>query len=101
MKTCPLNVYPLTLNFYIAKLGYAGVYFFFLILLQNIDSNDVVYPQSMYRAKLLKIFFFLMKFSIFRAEKNLYILHGRVFVMLDTLFSYLLHKDICKSNVVP
>ena len=24
-KTCPCNVYPLELHFYIAKLGYAGV----------------------------------------------------------------------------
>ena len=29
-KTCPCNVYPLEPHFYIAKLGYAGVYLFFL-----------------------------------------------------------------------
>ena len=28
MKTCPYNVYPLEPHFYIAKLGYAGVYLF-------------------------------------------------------------------------
>ena len=56
-KTCPCNVYPLGPHFYIAKLGCAGVYLFFLFLLQNIDygyslepprrggSNG--YPQSM------------------------------------------------------
>ena len=38
-KTCPCNVYPLKPNFYIAKLGYAGVYLFFLFLLQNIDCG--------------------------------------------------------------
>ena len=27
-KTCPCNVYPLEPHFYIAKLGYAGVYYF-------------------------------------------------------------------------
>ena len=27
-KTCPCNVYPLEPHFYIAKLGYAGVYLF-------------------------------------------------------------------------
>ena len=32
-KTCPCNVYPLEPHFYIAKLGYAGVYLFFLFLL--------------------------------------------------------------------
>ena len=57
-KTCPCNVYPLEPHFYIAKLGYAGVYLFFLFLLQNIDcgyslepphrggSNE--YPKSMF-----------------------------------------------------
>ena len=38
-KTCPCNVYPLEPHFYIAKLGYAGVYLFFLFLLQNIDCG--------------------------------------------------------------
>ena len=28
--------------------------------------------------------FFLIKFSIFTAEKNLCILHGRVFIMMDS-----------------
>ena len=57
-KTCPCNEYPLKPHFYIVKLGYAGVYLFFLFLLQNIDcgyslepprrggSNE--YPQSMF-----------------------------------------------------
>ena len=38
-KTCPCNVYPLEPHFYIAKLGYAGVYLFFLFLFQNIDCG--------------------------------------------------------------
>ena len=38
-KTCPCNVYPLEPHFYVAKLGYAGVYLFFLFLLQNIDCG--------------------------------------------------------------
>ena len=36
-KTCPCNVYPLKPHFYIVKLGHAGVYLFFLFLLQNIN----------------------------------------------------------------
>ena len=58
MKTCPCNVYPLEPHFYIAKLGYAGVYLLFLFLLQNIDfgyslepprrGGSNVYPQSMF-----------------------------------------------------
>ena len=57
-KTCPCNIYPLKPNFYIVKLGYAGVYLFFLFLLQNIycwyslepprRGGSNVYPQSMF-----------------------------------------------------
>ena len=57
-KTCPCNVYPLIPHFCIVKLGYAGVYLFFLYLLQNIDcgyslepprrGGSNVYPQSMF-----------------------------------------------------
>ena len=57
-KTCPCNVYTLEPHFYIVKLGYAGVYLFFLFLLQNIDcgyslepprrGGSNVYPQSMF-----------------------------------------------------
>ena len=58
MKTWPCNEYPLKPHFYIVKLGYAGVYLFFLFLLQNIDcgyslepprrGGSNVYPQSMF-----------------------------------------------------
>ena len=37
--SCPCNVYPIEPHFYIAKLGYAGVYLFFLFLLQNVDCG--------------------------------------------------------------
>ena len=60
-KTCPCNVYPLEPHFYIAKLGYAGVYLFFLFLIQNIDCGcslelprggcSDLYPQCMFGAK--------------------------------------------------
>ena len=58
--TCPCNtcIYTLIPHFYIAKLGYAGVYLFFLFLLQNKDcgyslepprrGGSNVYPQSMF-----------------------------------------------------
>ena len=57
-KTCPCNEYPLKPHFYIVKVGYAGVYLFFLFLLQNIDcgyslepprrGGSNVYPQSVF-----------------------------------------------------
>ena len=58
MKMCPCSVYLLEPHFYIAKLGYAGVYLFFLFLLQNIDcgyslelprrAGSNVYPQCIF-----------------------------------------------------
>ena len=57
-KARPCNVYPHEPHFYIAKLGYAGVYLCFLFLLQNIDcgyslepprrGGSNVCPQSMF-----------------------------------------------------
>ena len=43
-KTCPCNTYPLKSHFYIAKLGFAGVYLFFLFSLQNIDCGYSLEP---------------------------------------------------------
>ena len=45
-KTCPCNVYPIIPHFYIVKLGYAGVYLFFLFLLQNIDCGYSLEPPQ-------------------------------------------------------
>ena len=82
-KTCPCNVYPLKPHFYIEKLGFAGIYIFSLFLIQNIycgyslepplRGGSNVYPQSIFLAKMLKYYFFVIKFSIFTAEKSLYI----------------------------
>ena len=57
-KTCPCIEYPLKPHFYTVKLGYEGVYLFFLFLLQNIDcgyslepprrGGSNLYPQSMF-----------------------------------------------------
>ena len=85
MKTCPCKVYPLKPHFYIVKLGYAGVYLFFLFLLQNIDCGYLlelprqggsnVYPQTMCCAKIRKISkLFLSKLLIFDLKKLLYII---------------------------
>ena len=80
-KTYPRNVYPLKPNFSIVKMGFAGVYLFFLFLIQNIicmysleppqQGGSNVYPQSMFWAEILKIL--LIKFSILRLEISLYI----------------------------
>ena len=43
-KTCPCNEYPFKPHFYIAKLGYAGVYLYFFFLLQNIDCGYSLEP---------------------------------------------------------
>ena len=97
-QTCPCNGYPLKPQFYTKKLGFAGVYLFFLFLLQNIDCGYLlepphqrggsrrggsnVHPQSMFlRKKKKNIKIFLPKIFIFYNFKNLCILHGQVFVM--------------------
>ena len=59
-KTCPCNVYHLKPHSNTEGLGFAGVYIFFLLLLQNIDGGyslepprsggSILYPQSMFRA---------------------------------------------------
>ena len=54
-KTCPCNVYPIEPHFYIAKLGFAGVYLFFFfapkhrlwVLVRIGRGGSNVYPQSM------------------------------------------------------
>ena len=57
-KTCLYNFDPLKPHFYIVKLGFTGVYIFFLFLIKNIDygyslepprrTGSNVYPQSMF-----------------------------------------------------
>ena len=57
-KTSPCNEYPLKPQFYIEKLGFAGVYLIFLFLIQNIHcgyslepprrGGSNVYPQCMF-----------------------------------------------------
>ena len=61
------------------SLGFAGVYLFFLFLLQNIDcgysleppqrGGSNVYTQSVLSKNRKNINFFLMTFSIFTGEK--------------------------------
>ena len=109
MLTCPCNVYPLEHHYYTTKQGYTG---FFHILLQNIAcgyslepphrGGSNMYPQSMFWSKKKKknINFFLMKFSIIRAEKNLYILHGQVFVM-KTYNDSLMYNVILCLTLIP
>ena len=57
-KTCPCNVYSLIPHIYIAKLGYRGVYLFFLIFapkhrlcVHSLEpprrGGSNVYPKSM------------------------------------------------------
>ena len=84
-KTCPCNVYPLKPHFYIAKLGYAGVYLFFLFLLQNIDcgyslepprrGGSNVYPQKYVLSKNKKKYqkFPTEIFQFLQLKKSLYI----------------------------
>ena len=72
-------------HFYIDQLGYAGVYLFFLFLLQNIDcgytlgpphrGGSNMYPQSKFKAKIKKYIkhVLLIFFQFLQLEKSLYI----------------------------
>ena len=66
-KTCPCIVNPPEPHFYIEKQGFAGVYLFFLFLLQNIDGGYSLDVPTMYvlsknkkniKKLMLKIFIF-------------------------------------------
>ena len=81
--TCPCFMYPLIPHFYIVKVGNAGVYLFFLFLLQNIDcgyslepprrGGSNVYPQSMFWAKIRKISkLFYWNFQFLQFKKSLF-----------------------------
>ena len=96
-----VNGYPRKHDFYIVKLGFAGVYLFFLFLLENIDcgytleplgdcgyalepprrGGSNVYPQSMFSSKNKKNIKNFLKFSIenfqfLQFQINLYITRG-------------------------
>ena len=77
-------------HFYIAKLGYAGVYLFFFVSKNRLwvlvrtasPSGSNEYPQSMLWAKLRKIsIFFLLKLFIFYNLGNICSSDAHVFVM--------------------
>ena len=86
MHVRAMNTPALKPHFYIVKLGYAGVYLFLLFLLQNIDCGysservPTIYVLSKNKKNITN---FLLKIFKFYNLKNLYTLHGHVFVMLN------------------
>ena len=78
-KTCPCIEYTLKLHFYIEQLGFAGVYLFFLFLLQNIDcgyslepphrGGSNMYPQYVLSINNKNINFFPVKIFIFKTKE--------------------------------
>ena len=77
-----VNVYPLESHFDIAKLGYAGVYLFFLFLLQNIDCGYSLEPPRFERIATIYILsknkkkyqmFSAKNFHYFKLKKYLFI----------------------------
>ena len=92
MKTYLYSCDPLKPHFYIAKLGFTGVYIIFLISAQNIDCWYSLEPphQNFY----LKTFSFLVvKFSIY--------LNRRVFVIpVSAYWGLILGALWCIHSVV-
>ena len=92
-------------HFYIGKLGYAGVYLFFLFLLQNIDGEYSLEPLGEAVLKRVPTIYvlsknkknnkkFLLKIFNFYSLQNLCILHGQVFVMYKTGDDSLVHVNM-------
>ena len=85
-KTCPCNAYPHKPQFHIVKLGYAGVYLFFLIfapkhrlwvLVRTAYHVPTIYVLSKKKEKQPKnsiiFFFFFFFFFFLQLKKSLYI----------------------------
>ena len=91
-KACLYNFDPLKPHFYIVKLGFTGVYIIFLISAQKHRlwyslelphwGSSNMYPQSIFRAEILKIseFFYLKIFQFLQVKFSIY-LNTSVFVM--------------------
>ena len=87
MKTCPCKVYPLKPHVYIEKLGFARVYLFFLIFAPKhrlwvlgeavlTSTHNLCFEQKYEKYQM----FSNEIFNVYNF-KNLWILHGHVFVM--------------------
>ena len=79
-KTCPCDEYPLKPPFYIVKLGYAGVYLFFLFLLKNIDCGYSLEPPR--RGERVPTIYVLSK-----NKKNIKIFPVKVLIFTTKKFS--------------
>ena len=81
-KTSPWNVYPLTPRFYIAKLGYAGVYLFFLSTIDVLSEN-----KKNIKSFLTKIFNFYNLRKICTLHRHVFVMrrnpHGNCVVVTD------------------
>ena len=80
------------------KLEFAGVWLFLLFLLQNIEAVLTCVPTIYVLSKNKEnIKINLVKFSFLTAEKNLFILHWQVFVIMCSIllrtFSHLLFSS--------
>ena len=102
-KTCPCNEYSRKPHFYIVKLGFAGVYLFFLFLLQNIDCGYSLEPPR----QISFFFFSAEKFQFLKLKKSpsiawasfrngiIQVVHeheGFVFRLLIMQIPYFLHR---------
>ena len=74
---------PFKPHIYTEKVGFAGVYLFFLFLVQNIDCGNSLSTINVLSKFIKNIKIYSMKFSIFAFEKI--ILHGQVFIMIKII----------------
>ena len=84
MQTSPCHLHPLTPHFYIVKLGFTGVYIFFLFLFRKIDRwYSLEPPEAIYvlSENNTNITIINSKIIIFTAVENLSMIHRHVCVM--------------------
>ena len=81
-KTCPCDLYPLTPNCYIVKLGFAGVYIIFLFLLLNIDFVYALEPPQLEHPTI---------YVLSKIRKNITIFHLKIIVFTTVKYCSILH----------
>ena len=91
MKTCRCNVNPLTPHFYIVKLGFTRIIFFYLfyalkqrswVLVRTALRRSQRVPTINVLSKIIRnISQFLIRNFHFYSQEILLVLHGHVFVM--------------------
>ena len=90
MLTSPCNEDPLTPHFYIVKLRFTGIFFFFLTSALKHRSWVLVRTASVRRFKRVPTIFVLSK-----NKKNITVFHLKIIIFTAEKYCNLLHRHVC------